>query len=168
MNFDADGALSFDLKHQTAYWHILDGIVICTYGIEVVLNSQSRGIKNRIAQLSLVFRSEYLLLPSFESGTDAELLQHYVGIVGRMHCWPYFRQEVQALTTKLGFPPLTLPVLVSGHMVHLPTAKWIDPTPKLPKAPRKTKAVQQVAKKTARPIAKKATTRAVRRNAKKA
>lgn len=128
LNFPSEDPLSFNLAHQPAFWHVLQGVVICTFGVDVEIVSRKQGTEAVLARLSLVFRSEYDLLPSFVVGTDEELLQHYVGIVGRLHWWPYLRQEVQSLTTKLGFPPLTLPVLVSGHMVALPTAKWIDPS----------------------------------------
>ena len=42
-------------------------------------------------------------------------LDDFVGISGYLHLWPYLRAEVQCLTTKLGLPPLVLPVQMSSH-----------------------------------------------------
>jgi len=46
-------------------------------------------------------------------------LRHFVGFSGFLHVWPYARAEVQLLSTKIGLPPLTLPVVVSGAVPSL-------------------------------------------------
>jgi len=66
-----------------------------------------------IADLSVVMHLEYSLLGE-DSPIADEDIPHVVAILGYMHSWPYFRADVQALTTRLGFPPLVLPVIVSG------------------------------------------------------
>lgn len=68
-----------------------------------------------LATFSVVIRIEYKLL---EQGgvIESEQLPHVLGTLGYIHAWPYFRADVQWLTTKLGFPALVLPVVISGEV----------------------------------------------------
>lgn len=127
-NFPLGGELSFDLKHQTAFWNILGDVVVCTYGVELDLAEKEKDAIRALARLVIVLRAEYEMTDGFDRQRDVVLVEDYAGIVGRLHSWPYFRAEVQSLTAKLGLPVLTLPVLVSGHTVELPTSRWIDPS----------------------------------------
>lgn len=62
---------------------------------------------------ALVFRAKYGLpeepVPA-EFGDNA--LQHFATLNGLTNCWPYFRQELQHLTTLMGLAAFTLPSLV--------------------------------------------------------
>lgn len=62
---------------------------------------------------ALTFRAEYGLpedpVPA-EFGVNA--LQHFAALNGLTNCWPYFRQELQHLTTLMGLAAFTLPSLV--------------------------------------------------------
>lgn len=62
---------------------------------------------------ALTFRAEYGLpedpVPA-EFGNNA--LQHFAALNGLTNCWPYFRQELQHLTTLMGLAAFTLPSLV--------------------------------------------------------
>lgn len=75
-------------------------------------------IRTTIAKIQATMRLDYQFRmdpPKYPIGFGEDDLSHYVGISGYMHAWPYLRAEVQWLTGKLGFPPLVLPVIVSGH-----------------------------------------------------
>ena len=134
-------ALRFDVSHREALWHIIDDIsLVCIFGVDLVIGSTETGELEPLANIAVGFRAEYRFEDSY-APADEELLEHYVGIVGRLHAWPYIRAEIQELSTKLGLPPLTLPVIVSGSTVNLAVKRWEDsvtaadpPVPELPEA----------------------------------
>ncbi|WP_437486626.1 hypothetical protein WME75_04085 [Sorangium sp. So ce1014] len=69
----------------------------------------------QIAAFSVVLRADYGCAAHGDMpGVDE--LPHYAGLMSYMHTWPYFRADIQYLSTKLGFPPLVLPVVLSGHV----------------------------------------------------
>lgn len=43
---------------------------------------------------------------------------HFLGITAYLHAWPYFRADVQMLTSRIGLLALTLPVIVSGQVAN--------------------------------------------------
>jgi hypothetical protein len=109
------GTLTFDVPKTRSAW-TLDGralrvILPLTLFIEVEDNATKK--KVRLAELGVVMRLDYEL--KSDTGWTDDELPHFVGISGYMHAWPYFRAEIQWLTSKLNFPPLTLPVLLSGQ-----------------------------------------------------
>jgi hypothetical protein len=78
--------------------------------------------------------------------SDWAAFEHYAGIVGWLHVWPYMRAEVHCLSTKLGFPPLVLDVMLSGHTSQLSVRRFGDePNPAPAKRegkPRKARVVR--------------------------
>lgn len=56
-----------------------------------------------------------------------ENCRDFAGINGFLHAWPYLRAETQSLSTKLSFPPLTLPSIVVD--VVPPRVRVGDPVP---------------------------------------
>ncbi len=119
------GPLRYEVAHRPATWSKLgNDALICLFAIDTVIELSDTGTK--AAEISVTLRSEYRLEESFEVGKDEHLLPHYVGIVARLHAWPYFRAEVQTLSTKIGIPPLTLPVLLAGHTVRLPVEQYLE------------------------------------------
>lgn len=83
----------------------------------------------RVLELSVSIRIDY------EIGDPAQVPEdvaaHYAGVSGFLHAWPYVRAEVQALTAKLGFPPLTLPLVLPGEVpsrVRLREPEAVDVT----------------------------------------
>ncbi|NOU34574.1 MAG: hypothetical protein HOO96_42325 [Polyangiaceae bacterium] len=69
---------------------------------------------------SLAVRMALTYRPSDDGpAPQLSLAADFAGILGFMHAWPYFRADIQAFTAKLGLPPLTLPVIVSGQVPEL-------------------------------------------------
>ena len=79
-------------------------------------------VRETLAVLRVGVRSTYGLSSDFEDADD-DALEHFIGTQARMAAWPYQRAEIQALSTKLGFPPLTLPLLFLGQTVVLPVSR---------------------------------------------
>lgn len=81
---------------------------------EVESSDDEETVGEPLGTIQLDLHSRYELL---EAASSQELY-HFAGIVGFMHAYPYIRAEVQMLTSKLGLPPLTLGVLLSGQAVN--------------------------------------------------
>lgn len=84
--------------------------VLLPYSVH--LNASANGSTRELAIVAVTMRLTYRLLDK-EIGDD--VLEAFAAISPFMHSWPYLRATVQELTTKLGLPPLLLPVAVSGH-----------------------------------------------------
>ncbi len=76
--------------------------VACTYYFKV-----SSG-ENIAANATI----RYVLIYDVMGGEDlhSEDLKAFAEVNGNYHCWPFLRQLLFDLTSKMGFPPLTLPV----------------------------------------------------------
>lgn len=128
--FTADGetqahlSLSWEVGPVGASWLRTDQTILAVFSFDVGIDGKSdaepgepepaRGAKAvRIADVHVTLRLDYTILPGVDV-PDADL-DDFVGISGYLHLWPYLRAEVQCLTTKLGLPPLVLPVQVSSH-----------------------------------------------------
>lgn len=145
-------ALSWDLREVDIRWvpfaHEIR--VICPFVVDLYV--QVDGRKRHAAELGVVFRVDYNLAKDSEMPSDEDI-SHYVGVLGFMHAWPYLRADVQSLSTRLGFPGLTLPVMLSGQVPELARATKGLPTP--PAAERRLKAMKAGTKvKTAKPRTK--------------
>lgn len=106
--------LSYDLPQIPVGW-LMDArelAVVLPFKMEVFGNDDAD--KKPIALFEVVMRVSYMLVSeSVPSNID---IAHYAGVMGYMHTWPYFRADIQYLTTKLGFPALVLPVVLSGDV----------------------------------------------------
>ncbi len=136
---EGSGELSFQLTHRPAVWNLVEDELICLFGLTVTIVEKDGESSRTLGNLSLTLRSDYHLLPTFQRGEDEATLPDYAGIVGRLHAWPYFRAETQCLTAKIGLPPLTLPVLVSGHVAKLPVERFSEQGPQGEGAPAPSK-----------------------------
>lgn len=108
--------LTWDLPKTRLVWelegNLLRVVAPMSVFIEALPKAPARD-KLRLADISVAMRIEYAV--DGKRSVDEEKVPHYVGICSFLHLWPYFRADVQWLSTKLGFPPLLLPVIVSGH-----------------------------------------------------
>jgi hypothetical protein len=116
---EAGGQLAFEMGKVAAGW-LLDGRnirAIFPYLIHI-RRAETEGGGAPVAELGLQIRVDYQIS---EDAPEPSLddLDHYVGVSGFLHTWPYLRSEVQALTSKLGLPTLVLPLVVSGNAVAL-------------------------------------------------
>jgi len=62
------------------------------------------------ASFLLVYKGEDV------KGFDKETLEEFADINGLFNAWPYWREFVQNVTTRMGLPPLTVPVLRVGTL----------------------------------------------------
>ncbi len=113
-----DGPVTLDWKvdEVVATWDLDAEDVKAVFPMSIridAFNDNEPAARVRIAEVAIAFRLDYRVT----NATDdvwLDDLENFVGVCGYLHLWPYFRSEVQWLTTKLGFPPLVLPLVVSG------------------------------------------------------
>jgi hypothetical protein len=120
-----EGELAWTLSPIQVLWggDGKDLRVLVPYKLAVTKSSHGSQPKP-VAELYATLRIDYTFPPS-ESFSDDDLT-HFACISGVMHSWPYFRSEVQALTTKMELPPLTLPLLLSGQIAELATVRKLS------------------------------------------
>lgn len=116
----ADFSLEWDAPPTNVFWELVDRRLKVVLPLNLFVHARGEGKNGKkvpLAEIGIVLRLEY------EANDGAswkdEDLPHYVGITAYLHAWPYFRADVQWLTAKLGYPPLVLPVIVSGHAARL-------------------------------------------------
>jgi hypothetical protein len=116
VNSFGEPPFKFAMKLGAVHWKKTESELVVAFPVEVTIQD---GAADGLASLSVVVRATYGFRE--ELTDDAlEAIPHYLGIVGWMQVWPYIRAEIQDLSTKLGFPPLTLPVLLTGQTRHVP------------------------------------------------
>jgi hypothetical protein len=111
------GILGYRLPQVSATWSKRNTEISAIFPFSLVVESRNEptDLAEAIADISIVMHLEYKLVEPI--GTiPLEQLPHVIGTLGYMHAWPYFRADVQWLTTKLGFPALVLPVVLSGQI----------------------------------------------------
>jgi hypothetical protein len=111
-------ALGCDIKQVPVSWTTSGRDVrsVFAYGFNIQASNDGADPVT-VAELLVQVRIEYEL--SADDLGLSEDLEHYIGVSGFMHSWPYVRAEVQSLTTKMGFPMLTLPLMLSGDATRL-------------------------------------------------
>ncbi len=71
------------------------------------------GVKRTDAEAEQVFTITVSFLLSYMKNKDVEISKDFVNIFKdnsiELVSWPYFREFVQSMTSRMGFPPLTLP-----------------------------------------------------------
>jgi preprotein translocase subunit SecB len=123
--------LRFDLPHVTVKWLRVarELRVVFPFVVDIsAVNEDSR--RTPLGSVRVTIMVVYEIKSDIAIPSD-EQLQHYVGISGYMHSWPYLRAEVQSLSAKIGFPPLVLPVIISGHAASRVLVKQVSAAPAL-------------------------------------
>ena len=105
-----------------------DQSVIAVFPVTIAIEHRAADRRVPLGELHVTVRAIYVKEPAFTTD-DSSAVEDYVGIVGWMHVWPYVRAEVQNLSTKLGFPPLLLPVLLAGQTADIPVRRLDAPAP---------------------------------------
>ena len=77
--------------------------VSCSYKFSV------RSSDAELAEANMTYQVTYKLLG--DEPTEQSDLEHFARSNGAYHTWPFVRETIYTLTSKLGFPPYTLPVL---------------------------------------------------------
>jgi hypothetical protein len=113
----AKATLSYQVPQIFATWSKHEPAISTIFPFRLVVETKDQpgGLAEAIADISVVIHLEYKLVENTGS-IPQEHLPHVLGTFGYMHAWPYFRADVQWLTTKLGFPALVLPVVLSGQV----------------------------------------------------
>jgi hypothetical protein len=115
-------SLRMDLRAAEGIWGRLDAMTLVGgFRFVLALSARSAGDHDDstvFAELATHLQFIYTFTESIAERADDQL-ENFMGYYGFIHVWPYARAEFQALTAKLGVPPLTLPVLKTGR---LPTA----------------------------------------------
>ena len=86
--------------------------VICDYTFSVSANEA------KIAEATIKYRLTYELVGS-ESPADADLAE-FARANGALHSWPYVRELLYSLTSRMGYPAYILPAM---HFSSIPRKK---------------------------------------------
>lgn len=134
--------LGFTVNFEPIAWTDIPEKVVAVFPLAVIIEDHTGGSKVELAALRVAMRAFYRTQKPLD-GERTGLLPHYLGIVGWMHVWPYARAEVQALSVKMGLPPLVLPVLLAGqtaevevHRIEIPS---VEPQRARPRRAKKSK-----------------------------
>jgi len=115
----SSSVLSYRTPKMRVQWSRSDRDISALFPFLLIAECKQEGsdehLVDDVAHVSIIMRLEYKLLEHAGDISD-EQLPHVIGTLGYMHAWPYFRADVQWLTTKLGFPALVLPVVLSGEV----------------------------------------------------
>lgn len=107
-------------------WARLASGVLADFPVEVVIQDKSEtGQPVDLGAIGVAVRAGYSALGDLTAEQETAI-PDFLGLVGWMHVWPYVRAEVQSISTKLGFPPLTLPILLGGQTSKVPVVREHD------------------------------------------
>lgn len=96
--------------------------VIFTFQCGLDEKTEKEGAKGtRLLDLRAVFTLEYRL-PEVPPSDWTERLETFARVNGVVNAWPYVRSELQNVCTKMGLPPIALPVYRPGR----PTSATIE------------------------------------------
>lgn len=111
------GNLGYRLPLITVVWSKRGDRISAIFPFSLIAESKNDDgtVAQEVAAISVVMHIEYRLIEK-NGIIEAATLPHVVGTLGYMHAWPYFRADVQWLTSKLGFPALVLPVVTAGKV----------------------------------------------------
>lgn len=135
----AEYKLSWEMPNVEVVWELDNGTlkVLVPFTLFIEAHpSEGVGEKRKLAEIGVAFRLEYDA-KKHETWSEEDL-PHYAGITSFLHAWPYLRAEVQHLSTKIGFPPLLLPVVVSGYAAKRVTVRRLRELKAPPPLPRRT------------------------------
>jgi len=88
--------------------------VACSYTFKI------RSEDEDLAAASMTYRIVYTLIG--DEPADQSDIDQFAKANGAYHSWPFVREMIFSLTSKMGFPPYTLPVLVYRPKASQPKA----------------------------------------------
>ena len=100
VNLDITMKLKYNQDTSNAYF-------IATYKLDGVKEKESEGEKESVFTISASFLLTYTKTKEIEMPKDFVDIFKQNGI--ELVSWPYFREFVQNMITRMGYPPLTLP-----------------------------------------------------------
>ena len=106
-----DGSKTFDIR-QTARFELSDKQNALGVSIQFVLNAIDEGKEQKKENTFLSIRATFFLLYSIDNkeGLDDKVLGSFATLNGTYNAWPYWREFVQSVTSRMGLPPLIVPV----------------------------------------------------------
>jgi hypothetical protein len=128
------GVLRYNLHKVMVEWSRRENDIsaMLPFGLTVEsVGSDKESRPAKVAELSVAIQLDYSLVEANGPVTTGDI-PHLIGTLGYMHSWPYFRADVQYLTTKLGMPALVLPVVLSGEV---PERVLVSESPSSPNEP---------------------------------
>jgi hypothetical protein len=110
-------------------WDQREGKIHGVFPIRVMLRRQiSESDLQDFVEISVAYQCVYNLLREF-SEADLLAIPAFLATAGWAHAWPYLRTEVQGISTRLGLPPVTLPLLLPGQAEGVPVASLAELNP---------------------------------------
>ncbi|MCX5644598.1 MAG: hypothetical protein NTZ17_07915 [Phycisphaerae bacterium] len=105
------GSKTFDIK-QAFRFELNDEQNALGVSIQFVLNATDEGKEQKKENTFLSIGATFVLWYSIDSkeGLDDKALGSFATLNGTYNAWPYWREFVQSVTSRMGLPPLTIPV----------------------------------------------------------
>jgi hypothetical protein len=116
--------LDWDLETVPVRWLIDEGELRVLLPFAIHITSGKGAGKAPLVDIRIAIRVDYDIAKEIPKPDE---IDHFAGISGMMHAWPYLRAEVHALTNKLELLPLLLPLIVSGQVPGMVKVERLGP-----------------------------------------
>lgn len=115
------GKKAFDIE-EAARFEINQEENIIGVFIQFALNAFGEGVEHKKENSFLNIRTTFLLLYKINSmeGLDDTAFRSFAELNGTYNAWPYWREFVQSITSRMELPTLTIPVF---RISSLPSKK---------------------------------------------
>lgn len=110
---------TFSMNLEPVHWLRAESTLLAIFPITVAVQHDAGEGREDLGHLRVALRLGYKTSPDF-ADEDEAFVGDYLGTAGWLHAWPYLRTEIQSLSSRLGFPPLVLPVLLAGQTATVP------------------------------------------------
>jgi hypothetical protein len=106
-----DGQKAFDIK-RTSRFELADERDSIRVTIRFVLKAFGKDEPQKEENAFLMIEAEFFLLYSIKDveGLDDDSFKSFSDLNGTYNAWPYWREFVQSITSRMDLPPLTVPV----------------------------------------------------------
>lgn len=108
-----------------------DGLV-AMFPLKVTVEDRRPSGVINVAEIVVGTKVFYKFAATAGLGEHSDALEDYLGIVGWMHAWPYARADMQNISTRMGLPPLVLPVLLAGQTSTVKVVRMDEAAPPPP------------------------------------
>jgi hypothetical protein len=106
-----EGPKTFDIERTSRFEVDKEQNVVGVF-IRFVLNAFAEGVEQKPENSFLTMEATFLLLYSINSteGLDDDAYKSFAELNGMYNAWPYWREFVQSITSRMQVPTLTIPV----------------------------------------------------------
>lgn len=95
--------MTISIRDKASYSNVEDGFT--------VEHKYTLASKNEEKKTAIKIECTYVLAFSSENDISDEFFEIYKDISLPLNVWPFFRELVHSITTRMNIPPLTLPLL---------------------------------------------------------